>query len=241
VSLHLVPVSQRDAKAFTAMWHRHHAPPRGMKFAVGAADGEGVLRAVAIAGRPVARLFDDGRTLEVTRVTSDGTPNACSMLYGACRRAAFALGWTRLLTYRRAGREPARRRLPGDRRAARATRMGPPVTAPRAARLRAHRPHALGSIVTDLEEDRRAIAALVHRLRRDHGDVKPLGADAEPFAQEFVAALRAGATSRAETSTARTGARRSPRRCSPTGRLSSPSRGRLAVQACGDGVRPSRA
>jgi hypothetical protein len=115
VSLHLVPVSQRDAKAFTAMWHRHHAPPRGMKFAVGAADGEGVLRAVAIAGRPVARLFDDGRTLEVTRVTSDGTPNACSMLYGACRRAAFALGWTRLLTYTQADEPGASLRAAGYR------------------------------------------------------------------------------------------------------------------------------
>jgi hypothetical protein len=101
-SLHLVPVSQRDAKAFCAMWHRHHAPPRGMKFAVGAAAG-GVLAAIAIAGRPVARSFDDGQTLEVTRVASDGTANACSMLYGACARAAFALGYTRLITYTQAG------------------------------------------------------------------------------------------------------------------------------------------
>jgi hypothetical protein len=102
VSLRLVPVSQRDAKAFTAMWHRHHAPPRGMKFAVGVADDEGVLRAIAITGRPVARLLDNGQTLEVTRVTSDGTPDACSLLYGACWRAAKALGYTRLVTYTQA-------------------------------------------------------------------------------------------------------------------------------------------
>jgi hypothetical protein len=115
MSLRLVPVSQRDAKAFTAMWHRHHAPPRGMKFAVGVADSGGVLRAVAIAGRPVARLFDDGSTLEITRVTSDGTPNACSMLYGACRRAAFALGWTRLVTYTQADEPGASLRAAGYR------------------------------------------------------------------------------------------------------------------------------
>ena len=102
-ALHLAPVSQRDAKAFTAMWHRHHAPPRGMKFAVGAADEQGVLRAIAIAGRPVARFFDNGQTLEVTRVTSDGTGNAGSMLYGACWRAAKALGYTRLITYTQDG------------------------------------------------------------------------------------------------------------------------------------------
>src|ERR1700740_3244283 len=74
-------------------------PPRGMKCAGGAADQDGVLRGVAIAGRPVARLFDDGQTLEVTRLTSDGWPNVGSMLYGACARAAFALGYTRLVTY----------------------------------------------------------------------------------------------------------------------------------------------
>jgi hypothetical protein len=102
MSLYLVPVSQRDAKAFTAMHHRHHAPPRGMKFAVGAASG-GVLVAVAIAGRPVARLLDNGQTLEVTRLTSDGTPDACSMLYAACWRAAKALGYTRVITYTQAG------------------------------------------------------------------------------------------------------------------------------------------
>lgn len=102
-ALSLVPVSQRDAKAFCAMWHRHHQPPRGMKFAVGVADDSGTLRAVAITGRPVARLYDNGQTLEVTRVTSDGCPDACSMLYGACWRAAKALGYTRLVTYTQAG------------------------------------------------------------------------------------------------------------------------------------------
>lgn len=50
-------------------------------------------------GRPVSRMLDDGLTLEVTRVASDGTPNACSMLYGACRRATFALGYKKLVTY----------------------------------------------------------------------------------------------------------------------------------------------
>lgn len=99
MTLHLAPVRFRDAAAFVSMWHRHHPAPRGMVFAVGAADENDVLRAVAIAGRPVARHLDNGQTLEVTRVAADGARNACSMLYGACRRAAFALGYTRLLTY----------------------------------------------------------------------------------------------------------------------------------------------
>lgn len=112
VSLRLVPVSQRDAKAFCAMWHRHHRPPRGMKFAVGAAS-DGVLHAIAIAGRPVARLLDNGQTLEVTRVASDGAVNACSMLYAACWRAAKALGYTRLVTYTQAGEDGASVRAAG--------------------------------------------------------------------------------------------------------------------------------
>src|ERR1035441_8056475 len=57
------------------------------------------LVGVAIVGRPVARRLDDGETLEVTRLCTDGTPNACSFLYGACRRAAFALGYGRIGTY----------------------------------------------------------------------------------------------------------------------------------------------
>ncbi|MFE4546657.1 XF1762 family protein [Streptomyces sp. NPDC056785] len=81
--LHLVPVCSRQAKEFVRTWHRHHPPPTGQIFAVGAADETGVLRAVAIVGRPVARHLDDGATLEVTRTATDGTHNANSPLYGA--------------------------------------------------------------------------------------------------------------------------------------------------------------
>jgi hypothetical protein len=61
--------------------------------------GGGVV-GVATAGRPVARLLDDGETLEVSRVcVLEGNKNANSMLYGAIRRAATALGYRRLVTY----------------------------------------------------------------------------------------------------------------------------------------------
>jgi hypothetical protein len=86
-----------------------------MKFAVGAADGDAVLHAVGIAGRPVARFLDDGSTLEVTRVASDGTRNACSMLYGALARAGFALGFTRIVTYTQEGESGASLRGAGWR------------------------------------------------------------------------------------------------------------------------------
>lgn len=100
-TLILVPVSLREANAFVAARHRHHGPTRGHKFSVAVADAEGALRGVAIAGRPVSRHLDDGQTLEVLRVCTDGTPNVCSKLYGAVRRTAIAMGYPphKIITY----------------------------------------------------------------------------------------------------------------------------------------------
>jgi hypothetical protein len=103
VSLHLVPVTLAEANDFVAAWHRHHQPVPGHKFSIGVADEDGVLRGVAIVGRPVARHFDNGQTLEVNRTATDGTKNANSMLYGAAARATFALGYSRLITYTQEG------------------------------------------------------------------------------------------------------------------------------------------
>jgi hypothetical protein len=97
----LVPVTLRDARAFTARHHRHNAPPIGHRFSIGAAVGSELV-AVVIVGRPVARALDDGDTLEVTRLTTDGTPHAASMLYAAAWRAAKAMGYRRLVTYTQA-------------------------------------------------------------------------------------------------------------------------------------------
>lgn len=113
--LHLVPVSFRDACGFVAEHHRHHRPPAGCKFVVGVADEGGMLRGVLIAGRPVSRGFDNGMTLEVTRTATDGTPNVNSMLYGAARRACWALGYRRLVTYTQVGESGASLRAAGWR------------------------------------------------------------------------------------------------------------------------------
>lgn len=96
--LQIVPTSIADAREFCAQHHRHHRPPPSGLFAVACAMGDLVV-GVAIVGRPVARLNDDGFTAEVTRVATDGTKNACSILYGACWRATRALGWRKLITY----------------------------------------------------------------------------------------------------------------------------------------------
>jgi hypothetical protein len=99
VKYEVVPLPLDEANAFVAQHHRHHGRVVGHRFSVGVADVAGDIRGVAIVGRPVARGLDNGRTLEITRVATDGAKDACSALYGACRRAAFALGYTRLVTY----------------------------------------------------------------------------------------------------------------------------------------------
>jgi len=94
----LTTVSLADANAFVASKHRHHKPVRGHKFSIGCV-ADGALAGVAIVGRPVSRYLDDGLTLEVTRLCTDGTKNACSFLYGAAWRAAKALGYKKIITY----------------------------------------------------------------------------------------------------------------------------------------------
>lgn len=100
MSLHIVPVELVEANAFVSALHRHHKPAVGHRFSIGCADDEGLLHGVAIVGRPVARLAGSPRDVaEVARLCTDGTPNACSMLYGAAARAAKAIGFRRIQTY----------------------------------------------------------------------------------------------------------------------------------------------
>ena len=99
--LGLVPLTRAAANAWIAQTHRHLGPVVGDVIRVGLAR-DGVIVGAAVAGRPVARMLDDGQTLEVTRVAvADGVQNGCSMLYGAIARAAAALGYWRVVTYTR--------------------------------------------------------------------------------------------------------------------------------------------
>lgn len=110
--MEIIPVSFRDASAFVKQLHRHNKPPQGHKFSI-ALEHEGRLAGVAMAGRPVARALDDGRTIEVVRTCTDGTDNANSMLYGATWRAAKAMGFLRAVTYTQHGESGASLRAAG--------------------------------------------------------------------------------------------------------------------------------
>jgi len=96
--LTIVPIFQDEAFAFIQKHHRHHKKPVGSIYQIGAAFGSEIV-GVAVVGRPVARAAQDGFTAEVTRLCSNGTPNVCSMLYGACWRIAREMGYRRLITY----------------------------------------------------------------------------------------------------------------------------------------------
>lgn len=98
MSLEIRPITLRAANAFVAEHHRHNLPTNGHKFSVACYDGDR-LCGVAIAGQPIARKLDDGFTIEIRRVCTDGTRNACSILYGACSRCAREMGYKRVITY----------------------------------------------------------------------------------------------------------------------------------------------
>ena len=98
MALEIRPCHIREAKEYIKQHHRHSIPPVGGKFAI-ACYIDGKLCGVAVCGRPVARHSDDGRTLEILRCCTDGTPNACSKLYGACSQIGFQMGYARIITY----------------------------------------------------------------------------------------------------------------------------------------------
>ena len=113
--LTIVPLTFRRGSAFVARHHRHHKPPRGCKFVIGVVDEGEELRGVAMVGRPVSRVLDDGFTLEVNRTCTDGTANANSCLYAAAWRVAREMGYRKLITYTQKGETGASLRAAGYR------------------------------------------------------------------------------------------------------------------------------
>jgi len=95
----LQPITLHEAKDFVNKHHRHNVAPVGHKYSIGLNDGEKLI-GVVIVGRPIARLNDDGLTLEVLRVCIlEGYKDANSKLYAAAWRVAKNLGYKRLITY----------------------------------------------------------------------------------------------------------------------------------------------
>lgn len=94
----IVPTSLKLANEFITNHHRHHKASVGHKFSIGLEMHEKLI-GVAICGRPVSRHSDDGLTLEVARLCTNGQPNACSKLYGSAARIAREMGYLKIQTY----------------------------------------------------------------------------------------------------------------------------------------------
>lgn len=96
--LRVIPLTLAEANAAVARWHRHHKKVVGHRFSIGAMVAEQLVGA-AIVGRLVARMTEQYRVAEVTRLVTDGTKNACSLLYSAAARAAEAMGFDSIQTF----------------------------------------------------------------------------------------------------------------------------------------------
>ena len=97
--LRAVPMTITRAKVYIDRWHRHLPKVQGALFAVAVArKGQDEPCGVALFARPPARKLDDGKTGEITRIATDGTPNACSKLIGLCRRIAGIMGYESITT-----------------------------------------------------------------------------------------------------------------------------------------------
>ena len=91
-------VELKEANKFVTELHRHHKKCAGHRFSLGV-EADGKLVGVAICGRPVGRNVDQKYVLEVNRVCTDGTKNACSFLYSAAVRCAREMGFRAVITY----------------------------------------------------------------------------------------------------------------------------------------------
>jgi hypothetical protein len=98
MTLRVFPMRLEEANECVRRWHRHHKPVPGHLWSIGVRSEAG-LHGVAIASRPVSIVLDDKLTMEIVRVATDGTMNACSKLYAAVRKAGKAMGYERIYTY----------------------------------------------------------------------------------------------------------------------------------------------
>jgi hypothetical protein len=94
----IVPLELRDLNALVSGLHRHHKPVQGHRFSIGVEHGGKVVGGASV-GRPTARLTNQRKVLEVTRLVTDGTKNACSALYSAAARIGKELGYERIQTF----------------------------------------------------------------------------------------------------------------------------------------------
>lgn len=97
--LYTRPWTIKAALPFVLQTHRRLKEVQGAMWAV-SLRRDGKVVGVALVGHAARLLMEDYSTLSVLRVAViEGHFNGCSMLYGACSRAARAMGADNLVTY----------------------------------------------------------------------------------------------------------------------------------------------
>jgi len=92
------PMPIKEARKFVGEEHRHNPVIHAARWAVVAYLGQQLVGVVMV-GNVVARMLRHPRRAEVVRLATDGTPNACSYLYGVACRTSRAMGIWSLKTY----------------------------------------------------------------------------------------------------------------------------------------------
>ena len=94
----IVPLELRELNELVEKLHRHHKKVVGHRFSIGCTKN-GVIVGGCSVGRPVSRGCDPKTTLEITRLVTDGTHNACSFLYSHAAKIGKAMGYKKIQTY----------------------------------------------------------------------------------------------------------------------------------------------
>ena len=93
-----VPMELKDAQNYINTYHRHHQAAHRDKFRIAAME-DGKIVGVVQVGRPVSRMLDDGKTLEVLRLCTTGRKDVCSFLYSRAARIGKEMGYSKIITY----------------------------------------------------------------------------------------------------------------------------------------------
>jgi hypothetical protein len=93
------PLTLKQLNKMVEELHRHHKPIQGHRFSLGCVNEEGKIVGACSVGRPTSRGCRPFEVAEVTRLVTDGTKNACSILYAAAARACDAMGYRYIQTY----------------------------------------------------------------------------------------------------------------------------------------------
>jgi hypothetical protein len=96
--MRIIPLTLKQLNSLITEMHRHHKPVVGHRFSLGLLLNGKIIGGCSV-GRPVSRELDQYVIAEVTRLVTDGTKNACSMLYGAAARTCAAMGFDQIQTY----------------------------------------------------------------------------------------------------------------------------------------------